>query len=386
MKSANRRYLPRLDMLRALAAWWVVMHHCFTMIPKSMLAETSWADSLNPVPVVVTAPWIPLTLFMVISGYSIGTGLAGHTIHWPGYLAARVLRVAPLYWFLLILGIVIGARTIAQIVGVEQDTTRSFVQSILMLPISTSYTPFPWLATAWSVRIEVVLYLFVPVMVWLLRTMQPAAAATVIAVSCLTVIGLGLLLGADAYTVLYANVPGRLLEFACGLLLAFLHGRDVPRQTAVRCGLAGVGVMTAMAYISNHAGGHLGLPGNLRGCLYVGGLISAMLLLLWANSDHDHGTEPVGRALVRLGQWSYSTYLWHFTVMTFVAIPISARLTAAWGLPVWPHLLIGLSITAAITAPLSYLSFRWIEVPFLRLRPRYVVATSQTSAAPHGHR
>ncbi len=217
-------------MLRALAAWWVVMHHCFTMIPKSMLAETSWADSLNPLPVVFTAPWIPLTLFMVISGYSIGTGLAGHTIHWPGYLAARVLRVAPLYWFLLLLGIVTGARTIAQILGVEQDTTRSLVQAILMLPTSTSYTPFPWLATAWSVRIEVVLYLFVPAMVWALHKMQPAAAAAVIVSSCLAVIGLGLLLGADAYTVLYANVPGRLLEFACGLLLAFLHGRDVPRQ------------------------------------------------------------------------------------------------------------------------------------------------------------
>ena len=373
-------------MLRALAAWWVVMHHCFTMIPKSMLAETSWADSLNPLPVVFTAPWIPLTLFMVISGYSIGTGLAGHTIHWPGYLAARVLRVAPLYWFLLLLGIVTGARTIAQILGVEQDTTRSLVQAILMLPTSTSYTPFPWLATAWSVRIEVVLYLFAPAMVWALHKMQPAAAAAVIVSSCLAVIGLGLLLGADAYTVLYANVPGRLLEFACGLLLAFLHGRHVPRQTAVRCGLAGVGVMVAMAYISNHAGGHLGLPGNLRGCLYVGGLISATLLLLWANSDHDHGTGPVGRALVRLGQWSYSTYLWHFTVMTFVGIPISARLTAAWGLSVWPHLLIGLSITAAITAPLSYFSYRWIEVPFLRLRPRYVGATSQTSAAPQAQR
>jgi peptidoglycan/LPS O-acetylase OafA/YrhL len=160
----------------------------------------------------------------------------------------------------------------------------------------------------------------------------------------------------------------------------------VRRQTAVRCGLAGVAVMTVMAYISNHAGGHLGVPGNLRGGLYMGGLISAMFLLLWANSDHEHGTGPMGRFLIRLGQWSYSTYLWHFTVMTFVAIPISARLTAALGLSVWPHLLIGLIITAAITAPLSYLSFRWIEVPFLQLRPRYVVATSQTFAAPHGHR
>lgn len=385
MRSTNRRYLPRLDMLRAIAAWWVVMHHSFTMIPLSMLAETSWADSLNPLPVVATATWLPLTLFMVISGYSIGTGLSGRRIQWRGFLVARVLRVAPLYWTLLIVGILVGAPTIAEILGVQQNIGRSLVQAVLMMPVSTSYTPFPWLATAWTVRIEVVLYLFVPLMVFTLSRTRPVTAMITIVGSCLGLIFAGLALGADAYTVLYANVPGRLLEFAAGLLAAYLHGRDVSRVKARASGIAGVILLLGLAFVSNHNGGHLGMPGTLRSVLYIGGLAAALLLVAWANSDHHHGSTLPARVLVRLGRWSYSTYLWHFTVLALIAIPVSARMTQAWGLSVWQHLLVGITITCALVAPLSYLSFQWIELPFLRLRPRYVT-TPQESGAVHSHR
>lgn len=384
MRSGNRRYLPRLDMLRAIAAWLVLFHHCFTLIPASMLGDTSWAGSLNPIPVVMTAPWIPLTLFMVISGYSIGTGLAGRRIRWTGFLAARVLRVAPLYWTLLLIGIVVGAPTVAEILGVQRNIPRSLVQALLMMPVSTAYTPFPWLVTAWTVRIEVVLYLLVPAMIFVLLWTRPAVAVTAILGSCVAIIVTGLGLGADAFTVLYANVPGRLLEFSTGLLLAWLHGREVSRVNARRCGVVGGLLMVGMAYVSNHNGGHLGMPGDLRGLLYVGGIIAALLLVLWANSDHDHGTRLPARALVHLGRWSYSTYLWHFTVIALIAIPLSARMTRAWSLSTWPHLAIGTAITAALTVPLSYLSYRWIELPFLRLRPHYVVATPHRAEARGG--
>jgi len=380
MQSSNRKYLPRLDMLRAVAAWWVVLHHCFTMIPKSMLAETTWTDSLNPLPVVVTAPWIPLTLFMVVSGYSIGRGLSGHDVRWRGYLTARILRVGPLYWLLLALGVLTGARTVAQYLGIEQESPWTFLEAVLMVPTTSAYTPFPWLATAWSVRIEVVLYLFVPALVWVLRRWRPVRAVIAIVAGCLVIIAVPLLAGADAWAVLYANVPGRLLEFAGGLLLAYLGPRGVARTTAVRCLAVALLVMVTMAYVSNHSGGVHAMPGTVRGVLYTGGLVVALLLVLWAEADHVHGTHPVARGLVRLGQWSYSTYLWHFTVLAFIAVPLSARMTIAWNLPVWPHLLIGTLLTVALTVPLSFASFRWIETPFLGLRPHYVVPAPQASA------
>ncbi len=380
MRSENRKYLPRLDMLRALAAWWVVLHHCFTMIPNSMLVEATWLEDLNPLPVVITAPWIPLTLFMVVSGYSIGRGLSGHTIRWRGYLGARILRVGPLYWVLLLLGTITGARTMAEFLG-QQETPRTVVESVLMLPTPSAYTPFPWLATAWSVPIEVTLYLLVPAMVWALRKWSRMKAVVIILGACSAVIAGGFLLGWGARDVLYANVPGRLFEFACGLLLAYIGPRGVARTAARRCAVAAVVLLIAMAYVSHTAGGVHATGGLLRGGLFLAGVLVAGLLILWAEAEHVHGTHWSSRMLVRLGQWSYSTYLWHFTVLALVAIPVSARLTLDLGLSMWTHLLIGTVITALLTAPLSYLSFRYIETPFLRLRPHYVVESTPTLTA-----
>lgn len=385
MRSSNRRYLPRLDILRAVAAWWVVMHHCFTMIPTAMLSETAWTGSLNPLPVVATAAWWAITLFLVVSGFSIGMGLRDHRILWSGFLAARWLRIAPLYLVLLVLGIVTGARTMAQISGVPVDPLRSLLESVSMLPFAKAWTPFPWLATAWSVRIEAALYLFVPLLIWLARRLRPALCVPAVLTGCVLLIALGMRLTDDARAVLYAGVPGRLLEFSAGLLIAYYLTGRVPRSIARVCGWCGILGFLVMSVVSNRLGGEHVINGEPRVLFFMGSLLASLCLLLWAASDRRDPRGWLAAAGVRLGQWSYSTYMWHFTIMTFIGIPVTVYVNRAFGLSLWPRLLLGTTVTAVVTAAVSYASFRWIESPFLRLRPRYVRPQSSQPVSPQLH-
>jgi peptidoglycan/LPS O-acetylase OafA/YrhL len=64
------------------------------------------------------------------------------------------------------------------------------------------------------------------------------------------------------------------------------------------------------------------------------------------------------RPLVLIGKVSYGGYLWHF--------PVFVLIDSTLGLDTWPPRLLGLAVTAALV-PLSY---RFVELPFLRLKDR----------------
>ncbi len=59
------------------------------------------------------------------------------------------------------------------------------------------------------------------------------------------------------------------------------------------------------------------------------------------------------------GRRSYGLYLYHFPVLSLLRHQVTVG-------PLWLRVLVGIALTVAVTAA----SYRWVELPFLRLKER----------------
>ena len=96
MQSTNRRYVPLLDVFRAAAAWWVLLFHTVIAFTPGTDGQNMWLGSDNPVIVFLSQGWLAVSIFVMLSGYSLSLGLRKGDILWGAFLKARWLRVAPL--------------------------------------------------------------------------------------------------------------------------------------------------------------------------------------------------------------------------------------------------------------------------------------------------
>lgn len=367
MRSDNRQYRPELDVLRAIAAWWVVGYHVVIRYTPAGPLPYMWTGARNTLVVALSQGWLAVSIFVVLSGYSLSLGLSGREVSWSKYLAARWLRLAPLY--LLVLGV-----ALIVLDGVSTGR-RSLVASLSLLPLPNAWTPGPYLATAWSVRLEFALGLTLPVMVWLARRRSAATVLVAVGVVAVAVMVFQGHHGASGLTILYFGLPGRVAEFALGFALGW-SGTTVGRGHRRLLQLAAGTGLIVVAHLANDAGGLLVLQWRLRGVLYLATLLLCGTLVLASSATTRSRPGPPARALAQLGSWSYSTYLWHAVVINVLVAPRLFDRTPVAGFR--GTLLLGLSVTALVTVPLSWISFTFVERPFLRLRPRYA------APIPHG--
>lgn len=157
-----------------------------------------------------------------------------------------------------------------------------------------------------------------------------------------------LLLGAAAatrpVTRVTTRIPGAVSDALSALLL---------------CGLVASWALTD----GQHA------PGLFRGGMFLHSLGAALLVALLAGRPRGRTGRAVGSAVpVRLGELSYSLYLWHWPV--YLLLPASVLGFGGWSRTV---VLIGLSLVAAV------LSTRLVEDP-VRFRARWATGRRGVAA------
>ena len=144
----------------------------------------------------------------------------------------------------------------------------------------------------------------------------------------------------------------RAWEFAAGALLALATtSRSVRSGThAEVLGWLGVALLAASAWLINYATTTPG-PWTL---LPVGGT----LLVLAAGTQHTTVSRALALpAMVKLGDWSYSIYLWHWPLRVFAVYLL------------WPRVPQAAVLAATLSILPAVVSYRWIEQPLRRLPP-----------------
>jgi peptidoglycan/LPS O-acetylase OafA/YrhL len=362
----------QLDGLRALAVMWVVFMHLNLAIGRGGLYGVD--------------------VFFVLSGFLI-TGVLlgerqkrGRISLWRFYVR-RVLRLYPALLALVLL---------LSIDGPFFSTDGSWGSWIRASAYTLTYTSnlavlgqqqfdLGALGPTWSLAVEEQFYLLWPLVLILLLRLRPPRAWLV---GGLIVVGLGLMSafwwsyadgGRKGVVLAYFRPDVRFGELLLGCALAFvlagggLRSARADRALSVATVAAIAGIVVAREILWNNFEG----DGNPYAAIPLVAVCATILVARLATSDSTWLSRALRWGpLPWLGAISYGIYLWHSAVMmVFVGEP---------GGP--PAPLGRAAIAIAVTILLAWLSHRFVEQPFLRLKNRMrstpVAGLSPRPAAP----
>ncbi len=380
-----------LDGLRGVAILWVLLHQ-LVVVPATSTWErvVLWPANFG---------WVGVTLFFVLSGYLI-TGVLLDTRDAPhrvsSFYARRALRILPLYLLLVAVVLAFSAWR-GGMWGVDQLSTAQAASFWLLLgnwsqAAAGDFLVGP-LAVTWSVAIEEQFYLVWPWVVW---SCQPKTLARL----CGAMI-LAILLGRVAAqldganpVMLYASTWTRLDALAIGSFAAVAARSGIPWNAAKRTlwVVFLLGTLSAAAFdlvgtLNRPTGAYFCPAPSLGYGITFGGLAAGALLLLL----HDPAIAPrLTRCfeagwLRSFGLYSYGIYLTHGPVRALIrdhlfgpgsegATPL-ITFSAVTGSTV-----VAFGLYAITCLPLcwvvGWLSYRLIESPFLRYKPRFTAKES----------
>jgi len=353
---AVNRFLT-LQGLRGGAAVSVMLMHCANM-QGGLTAAHAYPAFFLIARIIASGGGAGVDVFFTISGFVI-TSVALRAPQPHGRLAAsadfllrRSLRVFPLFWVTLATLVALAAAFGAP----EAELAPAWSWRVIALAADQ----IPFQGPAWTLSFEMWFYLGTTVLIGLLPRRYFLAGLSIWAIAQALIL-------TDPF--LSRHVPD-FYAFRQPQLLEFFVG----------CAIA--------ACLRRFPGGHWHLPVIalalspllfLAGCircfflLPTGsldlwqrvafyGLSAALLLYALLMLERQHGLRTPAW-LCRLGDWSYSIYLWHYPVM-------SATFVLAQWHPAWQFTspLLQAMMNAAITLAIAPLSFWLIERPCNNLR------------------
>jgi peptidoglycan/LPS O-acetylase OafA/YrhL len=350
-----------LDGLRGLAALWVLIGHAMLL--------SGWKLP------VISRPDLAVDLFILLSGFLMvfhyelreDSEPWEQPSTWMTFWTRRFFRIAPLYYLLLTIALLMGPfigearEALAQIVpNTDTPPARYFDQgpdNILahvtfvfgFLPHYSFRTPLP----DWSIGLEMSFYAVFPFLMLLAKRLGWPAAAIGLALASCAIIKLfpGLARGFGEPSFL----PLKLHIFLAGMTLAAAR-RQPPKLALIMLGLA---VALSLIPIRSYPLALVARAGLVAGFAFLvhGPRVQATRTIsTWV--DDLLGAKP----FKILGDLSYGAYLIHLLIL----IPVTAW-SAAQGHPPVVRFGVGAAVTLAATYAFAWLGYRLVETPGIAL-------------------
>jgi peptidoglycan/LPS O-acetylase OafA/YrhL len=275
----------------------------------------------------------------------------------------RILRIWPLYFLLIAVGVVL-AHTMA-----KQSLPWYYVAGYLLFVGNWVHAVFgrpeSICSPLWTVSIEEQFYLIWPLLMKMLRRRGMIVAA-IVTFLLATVCRLGFMLAGSSGGFIYYGSVSRCDSLALGILLALFAERLPRLSRRVRWLLLAGGLLgwvASSAWLNEQPG-----PVDIR--MVLGRLIVSLAAgaILYA-CLHSHSKLVRGEWVVRLGKISYGLYMLHLTgilIMLSLFHPV-------WG---W-QLLATKALGFVMTVILALASYRWVESPFLHLKDKFATVLSR---------
>lgn len=268
-----------------------------------------------------------VAVFFVLSGFLLFRPFLAGTVTPLVYAARRILRIWPAY-----LAAVIG-------IAIATGDRGPFERPLAYLTMFETN-----LSIAWTLQIEVVFYITVPLIALLVARRSMRAQLAVVGGLCLVSVGADL---ADHGMALWnvANVAVRYWEFVPGMIVAIVsfHRPDLltvaTRRPIIALGLALIALGAILGLDQFDA------PSVIGSAILVAAIVASP------------ASTRFPRVVAAAGGLSYAVYLWHDSLILLV------RTHGHWG-PV------AVAIAAILTIAIATISWIVIERPAIRLSGR----------------
>ena len=359
MRSTSGAHFIALDHVRALAAFMVFAWH-FTHGPNGYPVPFDYVPALFPF-ALLDEGHTGVALFMTLSGYLFAKLLDGKSIDYAAFLWNRVLRLLPL------LAVVILIDGIGRVVaGVDVYSYVYFIAKGIIFPTLPH--------GGFSITAEFHYYLILPLFLWMLRKSKLLPVSIIIA--AITLRWVIYRQHGEVQSLAYWTIVGRIDQFALGMLVYQVRSYVAHRHVLA---MAVLTAFAALYWQFDLRGGFYQTPFSplwivlptIEGTAYAVGIA-------WYDNSFEHSTGGVSRFIGRIGEFSYSIYLLHYFIVFDAARFVHERIMDISNFYVACLWAGGVFL---LMMPAGYLSFRFIEAPFLRLRRRYVIAPQNEQGA-----
>ena len=380
MAKSSSVYFPNLNGLRAIGASIVMIGHVD-------FVKLLWGVS--------TVQWFPIfgkigvALFFSLSGFLITALLfnelaATNTVRLKDFYIRRILRIWPLYYWVVLLGLLVLNRIPALKIpglsdGMYQNMTVAGLVNVLLIVPNFTHFYIPYSDQRWSIIVEEQFYLIQPAVVRIFRR-----RSRLVVVFCLLAasseIFTCLVRGFHLERHISAGVIGAVMEqlkylgcIAVGCLASTLFYKresklrefifSLPVQWVVLVTIVGLS-LTSFYVLRNEEGIDFRVYCVLFSIVVVNGALNPRNIFRLET--------PV---LNFLGKISYGIYMYH---MMCIGIAFALVRPLAGNVVLQNILLYVLSV--GLTILVSWLSFEYFESLFLRLKPRLQALTTRKRA------
>jgi peptidoglycan/LPS O-acetylase OafA/YrhL len=355
MRSSSGAHFIALDHIRALAAFIVFSWH-FTH-------TNVYPVSLHYVPAIFPFAILDqghtgVALFMTLSGYLFAKLLDGKSIDYGAFIWNRALRLLPL---LVVVILIVGITEY-----ISSQSLSSYAYSIAKGALLPSLPN-----GGWSITVEFHYYIILPLFLWMLTKSKLWPLSIIIAA-----IALRWFLyqeKGEIQSLAYWTIIGRIDQFAFGMLVYQFRSYLAHRHV--------VALLTIMTFIMFYwyfdlKGGfyhHPSYPSPSRLWILLPTIegIAYAISIAWYDNSFSHSTSGLSKFVGHIGEYSYSIYLLHIFVVFRAARFVQERIMDISNF--YLACLWSLTFFVLMMLP-GYVSFRFIESPFLKLRKRYVKA------------
>lgn len=331
-------YRHEIDGLRAIAVMGVILYHVGLKT--------------------ISAGYAGVDVFFVISGFLIGGIIfrerANGTFTYRKFYARRARRILPALFTVILVSMIAGWLTMMpdtlRYFGGAALSTLLFISNIWFFEVIDYFNPAALkdpLIHTWSLAVEEQFYFFVPLLFGLLWRFGTKPLFWVLAALACVSLAAALLTNTDRPMAAFYLIHTRAWELLAGVLAALMFPKLAinPRTSGWLANLGLLLILGGLGLIP----AHVPWPGGWT----IVPVTGTVLVLLFGQAPSLARTTLTQRPLTVIGLISYSAYLWHQPVISFLGLsghPLSG----------WPQ------ITATVAAILaaSWLSWRFIEQPF----------------------
>jgi peptidoglycan/LPS O-acetylase OafA/YrhL len=377
--SKDRFYRPELDVVRFIAFSLVFLFHVLPHVPGPRAASA--LKSFIPIFYALSSACrFGLTLFFTLSAFLICELLirereAAGTVYVKQFYIRRILRIWPLYYFALALGLLV-----AFLPGGDRGSAVYIAWSAIFMGGWSSILhglPNNPMNPLWSISVEEQFYLFAP---WAVKYFNRKSLYALCVLLLMVANSLTFYLGKVRSTgdAVWLNSLVQFECFAAGILLCLVLDGKSPRihggQRLIP--LAGCGLCwfsasywcrsNFVAANENPGGWHLVFGQGLAA------LGSVLLLVAFLGMN----PKRLPRWVIYLGRISFGLYVYHELAL-YLLNPLLSETHASFASSTYFIKAGGGYILTIIMASISY---RYIETPFLKMKKRHTIIESQPIA------
>jgi peptidoglycan/LPS O-acetylase OafA/YrhL len=349
MNSKNISYSEKLDHLRFLAAFAVLMFHTEIQLPP-------------------VKTWFPLfhqghagvQLFMVISGLILAMIAYEKKLDIIKFYLNRILRIYPLFIVIISFG---------YFTNPNRPSNDGLTYLLSLLPISNlyrlNYGPFG--GQLWSVAVELQFYIIFPFLILAINKYGERFLWYLLGFLILLRTLVYLYFG-TVHMMAFFTIFGALDAFIVGVLAGRFHIKRKFSLTIWWAAAAFLLVNGVLYYSFDCSFFHWDYCANSgesqskRWIVWptIEAFLFAFLVITYLKS---RARMPLSTYIASLGKWSYSIYVWHTMLLVLII-----RYIADLGLHSY---MVGAAIALPAIVAVSFSSYHLIEKPFLDLRVKY---------------